>query len=136
MGYNLDWLICQATLFDTSLLKPRTIVTIVSIYNTHEKSFFIKFSFHSFLLCLDIITAKLLILINFYCYIFTGVLRDINDETPLPPTYNLSGSQNIAYHHVLQTLSTMEPKSNEFLEEEVHDCEHSYISQFACQNCR
>ena len=100
------------------------------------KIFFIKFFFHSFLLCLDIIIAKLLILDNFYCYIFTGVLRDINDETPLPGTFNLSASQYRAYHHVLQILSTMEPVPNDFLEEEVDDFEPNYVSQFACQSCR
>lgn len=72
-------------------------------------------------------------LINFFCYIYIGVLRDTNDETLLPLTYNLSASQNAAYQHVCHLLSTMEPLSNEYMEEEQeNDFEHTIVSKCAC----
>lgn len=85
---------------------------------------------------MDELIAKLPILINFSYYIYIGVLRDTSSETPLSPTYNLSASQHAAYQHVSLLLSTMEPISNEFLEEEQEiDFEHTIVSKFACQSC-
>ena len=50
----------------------------------------------------------------------------------IPATYKLSLSQNQPYQHVLKILTTMQPVSDEYLEEEVDDYEQTNVSQFAC----
>ena len=71
-------------------------------------------------------------LLTFYWYNFIGVLRDTGDDIAIPAGYKLSGSQNQPYQHVLEILKTMQPVSDEYLEEEVDDYEQTNVSQFAC----
>ena len=63
-----------------------------------------------------------------YANIFVGVLRDTS--IPMAPiAYPLSASQNRLFQYIMDLLSTMEPVSDEYLEQEQDDIERSNVSK-------
>ena len=60
--------------------------------------------------------------------IFVGVLRDtIVDATSLGST--LSASQNIVFQYIRNIMSTMEPISNDYIEQELDENEQYAVSE-------
>ena len=55
-----------------------------------------------------------------------GVLRD-TEIAAIPPQYTVSASQNHAYQYIDNPLSTMDPISNEEIENDIEDIEGNIV---------
>ena len=99
---------------------------IFSNINKKDKN---SFSFVlSWILLLITFTLSLVLFIDFLLNIFVGVLRDMTMPAP-SSVCTLSSSQNRVFQYISNIVSTMEPISNDYVDQQLDETEQYTVSE-------